>query len=365
VSRARQFGTIRKLPSGRYQARYSHLGKQVSAGTTFAAKTEARTWLSSVETDLNRGQHVDPAAGTERFGPYAQRWLEERNLRPRTRDTYASQLDWILGTFDQARLRDISPTAVRSWHARLHKTHLAPNTVAKAYRLFRTIMSTGVDDGLLRVNPVSIKGAAVEEHHERPALTFDDVARLADAIEPRCRALVWTAATSALRFGELTGLARRHVDLDRAEIRVERALTFEQGKGPVFGPPKSRSAHRTVVVPATTTEILRAHIAEFVEESPDALIFTSVKGSPLLNRYFAPMWTRAKQAAGVQQSVRFHDLRHLAGTTAAASGASVKELMARMGHASSDASLRYLAASERRDAEVAAAMEARIGLDLS
>jgi hypothetical protein len=39
--------------------------------------------------------------------------------------------------------------------------------------------------------------------------------------------------------------------------------------------------------------------------------------------------------------------------------------MARMGHASSDSSLRYLAASERRDAEVAAAMEARIGLDLS
>ena len=77
------------------------------------------------------------------------------------------------------------------------------------------------------------------------------------------------------------------------------------------------------------------------------------------------MWTRAKQAAGVDESVRFHDLRHLAGTTAAASGASVKESMARMGHASSDASLRYLAASERRDAEVAAAMEARIGLDLS
>lgn len=133
----------------------------------------------------------------------------------------------------------------------------------------------------------------------------------------------------------------------------------------MFGPPKSRSAYRTVVVPATTTEILRAHLAEFVEESPDALIFTSVKGRPLLNRYFAPMWTRAKKAAGVDGSARFHDLRHLAGTTAASSGASLKELMARMGHASSDASLRYLDASQRRDAEVAEAMEIRIGNDLT
>lgn len=89
-------------------------------------------------------------------------------------------------------------------------------------------------------------------------------------------------------------------------------------------------------------------------------MFTSIKGSPLLYRYFAPYWKRAKQSAGVDQAVHFHDLRHLASTTAASSGASLRELMARMGHATSDASLRYLEASARRDAEIAAAMEARI-----
>ena len=62
----------------------------------------------------------------------------------------------------------------------------------------------------------------------------------------------------------------------------------------------------------------------------------------------------------MSDDVHFHDLRHLASTTAASSGASVRELMARMGHATSDASLRYLEASARRDAEIAAAMEARI-----
>ena len=214
---------------------------------------------------------------------------------------------------------------------------------------------------MLRSNPVAIKGAAAEEHHARPVPTFETVARLADAIEPRFCALVWTAATSALRYSELTGLSRVHVDLKRATVRVERALAFERGAGATLGPPKTPAAHRTVTLPAVTVDVLRAHLAEFVASMPDALVFTSVKGSPLLYSYLAPFWSRAKQSAGVDRGLHFHDLRHLASTTAASPGASIRELMARMGHATSDASLRYLEASARRDAEIAAAMDARIG----
>ena len=146
MSSPRRFGTIRTLPSGRFQARYSHLGKQVAADTTFKTKAEARRWLSSHETDLARGDHVDPDAGTEMFGAYARRWLDERNVRPRTREVYASQLDRILDPFEPVPLRDISPSDVRTWHGRLLKTNLSPNSVAKIYRLFRTIMSTAVED---------------------------------------------------------------------------------------------------------------------------------------------------------------------------------------------------------------------------
>lgn len=365
MSSLRRFGTIRTLPSGRFQARYSHLGKQVAADTTFKTKAEARRWLSSIETDLARGDHVDPDAGTEMFGAYARRWLDERNVRPRTREVYASQLDRILDPFEPVPLRDISPSDVRTWHGRLLKTNLSPNSVAKIYRLFRTIMSTAVEDGLLRTNPVAIKGAAREERHDRPALTFDEVARLADAIEPRFSALVWVAATSALRYGELTGLTRGHIDLGRNELRVEQALSFEKGVGPVLGPPKSQAGYRTVVIPAPITVRLAAHMDEFTDAERDALVFTSVKGSPLLNRYFQDSWTMAKKAAGVEPQVRFHDLRHLAGTTAASAGASLRELMARMGHASSDASLRYLDASARRDAEIAASIGDRIARELA
>ena len=365
MASSRPFGNIRKLKSGRYQARYYHLGKQVPADSTFATKANARAWLASIETELSSGRHLSPDAGRQRFGDFSRRWLEQRDLRPRTRDTYGSQLVHITAEFESVELRKITPAMVRAWHGRLSQSGRHPNTVAKIYRLFRTMMDTAVDGGLIRTNPVHIKGAASERSNERPELGWDDVRRIAEVIEPRFHALVWLGASSGLRFGELTGLTRPHVDLANRTVRVDQALSFIRGKGPTLGPPKSAAAHRAVTIPQRVADVLSEHLDLFVDDNPDALIFTSVKASPLLNRYFAPYWKRALKAAELPETTRFHDLRHLAGTSAATAGASLREIMARMGHASADASLRYLKASERRDSEIADAIEQRMTDDLN
>jgi integrase len=355
-----QFGSIRKLPSGRYQVRYFHLGRRITADHTFPTKADARAFLAGVETDVKRGNYVDPSAGRIMFGEYAGWWIEQRPLRPRTRETYDSQLKHLLRPFGPAQLTAISPADVRTWHGRLSQSELHPNTVAKIYRLLRTILGTAVDDGVLPSNPARIRGASKERAVERPLLSWDDVVELANAIEPRFSALVWTAAASGLRFGELSGLEMRHLDVDRSELRVDQALYFAKGSGPRLGPPKTESAHRTVVVPAQIIHRLCEHIESFVDDArPKTLVFTSVKGSPLLNRTFAPYWRRALDELGMT-NIRFHDLRHLAGTEAATAGASLREVMARMGHASSSASLRYLKASEIRDRDIADAIGARM-----
>jgi integrase len=360
MGNSRSFGNIRKLPSGRYQVRYRHLGRLVPGQTTYATKAEAKIYLAAIETDLNRGTYVDPDTGRVRFSDYATQWLDHRQLRPRTRETYESQMKHILATFGDAQLNAIKPTDVRAWHGKLVKSELHPNTVSKVYRQLRTILGTAVDDGLLPSNPAHIRGAAKESVVERPLLDWDDVARLASAIHPRFEALVWTAATSGLRFGELSGLTIGHIDLEQSEIRVSQSLAFQRGDGPTIGPPKSDSAHRTVAIPVEISGRLKSHIEEFADASRvDSLVFTSLKGSPLLNRYFAPYWRRARTAANLEK-IRFHDLRHLAGTEAASAGASLREVMARMGHSSSDASLRYLKASEARDREVSDAISERM-----
>ena len=259
MAKSRAFGTIRTLPSGRFQARYWHLGKQTSAGSSFATKADARAWLASVETDFKRGEHFDPGGGSVVFDAYAREWMANRALRPRTRETYDSQLRHILAQFGRAELRAIKPGDVRNWHGRLAKSGLSPNTTAKVYRMFRTLMSTAVDDGLIRSNPVGIKGAAAESTIERPMLSWGEIDRLAQAIEPRFSALVWVAATSALRFGELTGLDRSRVDLENGTVRVDRALAFQKGAGPTLGPPKSDAAYRVVAAGDRHRSPSRAH----------------------------------------------------------------------------------------------------------
>ncbi len=78
---------------------------------------------------------------------------------------------------------------------------------------------------------------------------------------------------------------------------------------------------------------VEAHLETWVAAGPDALVFTS-KAGDLLHPYMVQRaWEAARRAAGLER-LRFHDLRHTGNTLAAATGASTKELMARMGHAS-------------------------------
>jgi hypothetical protein len=73
-------------------------------------------------------------------------------------------------------------------------------TAAKAYRLLKAIMTTAVDDGIIRRNPCRIKGAAADGSAERPVLSAWQIIDLADAIDPRYRALVLLAVFGSLRW---------------------------------------------------------------------------------------------------------------------------------------------------------------------
>ncbi len=250
-----------------------------------------------VETDLARGTHVDPRRARSRSASSRRSGGSARRSGPRTRDDVRLAVAArLLAAFADSELRSITPTNVRAWHGRLSRSGLISNTVAKIYRL---LPHDAVDGGRRRpaaVEPVTHQGRrrrAVSASDRRS--TWDDVRGLAEAIEPRFEALVWTAATSALRYGELTGLTRAQLDLDASTLRVEQSLAFIKGVGPVLGPPKSDAAHRTVVIPGSARELLAAHLEQFTDPGSTALVFTSVKGSPLLNRYFAPYWHQRRR----------------------------------------------------------------------
>lgn len=330
-------------------------GVLYTAPTTFRTQREADLHLAEIRADLERESWVDPFAGRVLLGEYAWRWLAEKPaLRPRTRELYESELRLhILPLLGDVELAKLTTSRVRTWHAGLlNAERPGPTTVAKCYRLLRSILATAVEDGLLAKNPCVIKGAGVERHPERPVASVEQVFQLADAIDPRFRAMVLVAAFTSLRLGELLALSRRSIDLGDGTIAVVAQLQELARGGHFRGLPKSDAGRRTVAIPDVLLPTLAGHLDAWVDDEPDALIFGGLNGKPLRRATFYKAWHQAIAEVGLPD-FRFHDLRHTGNTLSASTGASTKELMARMGHSSSRAALIYQHATKQRDAAIA------------
>jgi hypothetical protein len=142
MTRRRQFGSVRRLPSGRWQARYWNVtGRLVTARRTFATKADAGRWLSAAESDQARGVWVDPKAGRVRLKSYAEEWLASHaRISPRTREIYESQLRLHIlpriteevPALGEGALGDLTPELVRAWYGALLRAR-GRSAAAKAY----------------------------------------------------------------------------------------------------------------------------------------------------------------------------------------------------------------------------------------
>jgi integrase len=299
------------------------------------------------------------------FSQYARSWVSERpNLRPKTLQLYDGLVRLHLSpTFGALMLQDITEPRVRRWRKGLLDAGVGEVTVAKAYRLLKAIMNTAVDDGLIRRNPCRIKGAGQERSPERPVLTIRQVFALADAIGPRFRALILLAVFGSLRWGELAALRRRHIDLISGTLRVEVSVVELVDGSLVTGPPKSEAGKRAVTLPAFLLPEVVTHLEQFTSPGDDSLVFVGPKNGPLRRPNFSSTWRDATESAGLT-GFHFHDLRHTGNHIAAATGASLRELMGRMGHSTTRAALIYQHRTAERDRLIATVMSELIEAEL-
>lgn len=213
----RTAGSIRWLPSGRYQARVrGDDGLLCPAPETFTTKADADRWVASMITDQAQGRWVDPRAGKVPLRTYAAEWLRGKAaLSPKTSELYDYLLQrLVLPALGDVQLCDLSPARVRRWRADLFRAgRPGPSTIAKAYRLLSSMMATAVVNNLISRNPCQEKGAGVERAPEMRIITPEQVAGIAAAIDRRYRALVLTADYAGCRWGELAGLRQKNLDL--------------------------------------------------------------------------------------------------------------------------------------------------------
>lgn len=315
---------------------------------------------------LSSGSWIDPHDGRTPFGSYAATWISERpGLRPTTAQVYGYLLRRHLDpAFGRVPIADIRDGHVRRWRSELLAAGASTSSVAKSYRLLKAIMNTAVEDGIIRRNPCRIRGAAQDRSRERPVLTLRQALTLAESTESRYQALILLAVFCSLRWGELTALRRCDLDLGNRTVRVERSLSELPGGGVLFGPPKTESGRRVVAIPRAIVPAITDHLDDYVPVTGDALIFTSQAGTPLRHGNFRrQFWLPALTRTGLE-GTHFHDLRHTGNNLTAATGATLRELMDRMGHSSSRAALIYLHGSDARQQEIAASISKLVRAEL-
>jgi integrase len=302
----------------------------------FDTKGEAEKWLTSQKAAIQRGEHVDPKDNQRQFEEVVAAWEATWiNLEPKTRVGYRAILNrHVLPRWGGVRIGAVTPEAIQAWVNDLAVIR-QPNTVRRVYSVLRAVLKVAVERRYLLANPcdaVRLPRSPAATIDQRVILTADEVAVLAEAIAPSFRLLIYAAAYTGLRAGELGALRRRDVDLLHGSLNVERGLKDVSGQL-IFGPTKTGKVRR-VELPRFLMTMFSDHL-ETLDGGADALVFRSPDGGPLRHgnfygRYFKPA-VRAVLPPE-KHGLRFHDLRHTCASLLIAAGAHPKAIQEHLGH---------------------------------
>jgi integrase len=365
---------MRKLPSGRWQAFYTGSDTALHyALSTFETQGDAEAWLTDERRLIAADAWIAPklrraiaeAEKPRSFGEYSATWLKNRlsskgqELKPRTTAHYRSILSKQLAPFNSVPIASISAELVSEWHADLGNG--TPTLRAHSYGLLKAILNTAVLDGLLAANPVHIRGAGASPRvHKVKPLSLGELEKLVAAMPERLRPMTLLAAWCALRFGELVELRRKDVDLrkdadiESGVIHVRRGAVRVHGEV-IIGVPKSEAGIRDVSIPPHLIPALRQHLSKSITGGKNGLLFPAAHGGTLAVSTLQKSFYPAREAAG-RPDLHWHDLRHTGATLAAQNGATLAELMSRLGHSTPQAAMIYQHATQERDAEIAKRM---------
>jgi len=362
ANRVGAFGSVDKLATG-YRARYfGPDGRRYKAPTLFRTKQDARAWLSLRHAEIVRKAWEPPEATSApapklTFKTYSDTWLPARKvkgrpLKDRTAEHYRYLLDeHILPGLGTLPIGSITRDDVNNWYDKLSAD--TPTARAHSYGLLKTIMGSAVADGKAPFNPCVLKGAgsAKRAHKVKPA-TLPELEVLTATLPERFRLMALLGAWCAMRYGELTELRRCDVDVSDRTIRIRRGVVRTRKGFNSDGGPKSDAGIRDVAVPPHLMTAIEQHLAKHVGPQPDALLFPAASGGHLASAAFYRHYYKARDLAG-RPDLRFHDLRHTGAVLAAQKGATLAELMARLGHSTPAAAMRYQHAAAGRDRQIA------------
>jgi integrase len=348
----RQWGSVRSLASGRYQARYldPDTRRMMAAPQTFATKSGADRWLAAIRTELDAGTAIDDKAGKRPLREWwPAYWRSTQSRKTQTRAGYETA--WRLRIeprFGSMPVRRIKPSHVDDWVADMIEQGLSVSKITESLGVLKRVLDRVVRDRVIAINPCSLRTASLPKRSqmERPVLSPAEVEKLAQAMNHESdRVLVRLLAFGGLRINECFALQWSDVDLERKTLTVRQCVADVNGRL-IVGPTKTY-ATRTITLP----DALRAQLLNLKNsQSPAALVFPSRSGGyRRYGNWRRDVWDPACETSGV--TARPHDLRATCASLLIDSGASPKDVQAHLGHESVETTMRWYARVRRGRSE--------------
>jgi integrase len=329
-------GSIHPTASGRFRVRWRDQNGD-SQSKTLPTRSQAARYLKLVEGQVAAGTFRSGRAGRIRL----EDWIAECRavdfaLEPSTVRIEALAATKLTEALGNILLSNLEDSDIEHYIADRLQNGAAAASVAIEYRCLRKWLNRAVAKDRITKNPCGTVKSPKGESVEMRFLNMDELVALAEAMPERYQAWAYTMGLVGLRWSEAVGLRRKSVKMLQRRLEVVEQLVYEREVGFVRkNSLKTKASRRTITLGSPLLEILGEHIGKFSLPGDDGLVFPNRLGNPMGNSVFrARVFKPALKEAGLDPSIRIHDLRHTAVALAIASGAHPAAIQRRLGHSS-------------------------------
>jgi integrase len=338
--------------------------------TVRGSKRAARLALAELVTEVSKGRHR-ATEGT--LSHLLDRWLEqgERLGRsPATLRTYRSYINAnIVPALGHIELRKLSPADLDGFYRKLDSAGRRRSTIHQHHSIISAALNQARKWRWVSENVAELASPPTVRQEDVVAPTLDEVRRLLVAAEersPDVATLLWVAATTGARRGELCALRWSDVDLERRSMTIARSVVDVPG-GVTVKDTKTHRTRRVAIDDATLAVLLTQRRRQEVQLSrplaADAYVFSQALDATVPYRpdRVTGSFRRLRQELQLEH-VNLHHLRHFMATRAIRGGVDLRTVAGRLGHANGSITMKvYAHFLEEGDREAADVMGELLG----
>lgn len=306
-------------------------GKRTHVRKRCKTEAEARQFLADTQAEVRRGTYVHKQKTTVEDA--CQNWLDSKHgIKPSTKRGYQVWLKPLRQELGRVELQKLSKSDLDKLVSRLRTGDVpnhgkwTPRSVNGLLSILSALLEAELKQGHVVRNVARLVDRIPGEKSEMKTLSETDMFKVLDS-DDRDRHLWWLALAMGLRRGEIAGLRRKFVDLEKRQLEVVETRVCV-GKEIVTETPKSLRSRRVLPIPDEMVEVLRDAFGRVESE----WVACGRDGEPYHPNYVTERWGQMLRELKIEY-VRLHDARHTCASYLHYKGHPIADISAFLGHA--------------------------------